>query len=57
MMSEDGSWGLRNLEDGADWVVEVRGISQFYSAMEIRVSERHLLGNPDHPPERGVKSG
>jgi len=28
----------------------------FCSAMEIQVSEGHLLGNPDHSPERGVIS-
>jgi len=33
----------------------VRAVRQFCSAMEIRVSERHLLGNPDHSLERGVK--
>jgi len=37
-------------------VRNMRGMRQFCSAMEIRVSERHLLGNPDHSPELAVKS-
>ena len=56
MMSGNGSWTLRNLEDGADRAGTARAMRQFCSAMEIRVSERHLLGNTDHCPERGVKS-
>ena len=34
---------------------KMRAMRQFYSAMEIRVSERHLLGNTDYYRERGVK--
>jgi len=34
---------------------KVRAVRQFCSAMEIRVSERHLLGNTDNSPEKGVK--
>jgi len=34
---------------------KVRAMREFCSAMEIQVSGRHLLGNTDHSPERGVK--
>jgi len=56
MMSGNGSWQLKNLEDGANLTGKVRAMGQFCSAMEIRVSERHLLGNPHYSPKRGVRS-
>ena len=33
---------------------KVKMIRQFCSVMEIRGLERHLLGNRDYLPERGV---
>ena len=53
-MSENGSYKLRNLEDGADWVEKVKGVRQFCFAMEIRGSAKRLSGNKDYPPEEEV---
>ena len=52
--SGNGSWELRNSEDGADWVGRGKMISRFCFAMEIRGSVKHLLGNNDYSPERQV---
>ena len=51
-MLGDGSWGLRNLEGGADWAGKVRAMGQFCFAMEIRGLAKHLLGNEEYSPER-----
>jgi len=53
-MSENGLWGLRNLEDGADRVGKVGAMREFCSAMETRGSARHFFGNKDYSPEREV---
>ena len=50
MMSANGSWKLRILEDGADWVGKVKAMRQFCFATEIRGPARPLLGNKDYPP-------
>ena len=46
-MSGSGSRGLRNLEDGADWVQKLT-IWQLCSVMEIPGSERRPLGNENY---------
>ena len=50
MMSENGLWGLRNSEGGSNWAerAEVIPVRQFYFAMEIQGSARHLLGNKEY---------
>ena len=55
-MLGNGLWGLRNLEDGADWRGKVTAMRQFCFIMEIQGSERHLLGNRGCFPEREVNS-
>jgi len=53
--SGNGSWGLRNSKDGAECVGKAKAIGQFSSAMEIRASARHSLGNNEY--DRGKESG
>ena len=52
-MSENGSWRLRNSGDGADWARKLNAKVRFYFVMEIRGSERHLLGDKTYLPGRG----
>lgn len=47
-MSGNDLWGLRNSEDGADWMGKTRAVSQFCFAIGIRGSGRHLLGGKDY---------
>ena len=47
MMSGTGLYRPRNLGDGEDWTGKVKELIQFYFAMEIRESARHLSGNKD----------
>lgn len=42
-MSGSSLWGLRNSEDGADWVGKVKAMRQLCLVMEIRGLERHRL--------------
>ena len=55
MMLGHGSWGLRNSEDGVNFVRSVKVMRQFCFAMEIRVSTRPLRGK-DYSRGREVAS-
>ena len=43
---------MRNLEDGPDWMVKVKGIREFYFALEIRGPARRLSGNEHYSARR-----
>ena len=55
-MSGNGLWRLRNSKDGAKWVEQVEAIRQFFSAMEILGSARHLSGNMEYYPRKESES-
>ena len=49
MMSGTGLYRPRNSGDGAGWAGKVKTIKEFCFVMEIRGSERLILGNRDKP--------
>ena len=51
-MSVNGSYKLRNSEDGAGRAGKVQIIRQFCFAIEIRGLARHVSGNKDYSPGR-----
>jgi len=55
-VSGNGSWRLRNSEDGAKWVERVKAIRQFSSAMGILGSARRLSGNMEYYPRKESES-
>ena len=54
--SGNGSYKLRSLENGVDWVGKVKAMRQFCFVMEVRGSARHLLGKGDYNLEKEVNS-